>query len=96
MQKFYTRWENTSADDHEDRIMSIISEETHLAIAQLRKPSRYVVRDTYAENRWHFRALTQDDATIAKFLGENWKYETFGGFSRVRDFTDLIRRKECS
>jgi len=95
MQKFYTRWENTNPDELEDRIMSIISYKTHVEIAQLRKQSPLAARCEYEIARWHFRPVAPDDETIAEVFGDNWKYETGGGFVTVKAFTEWNRRKEC-
>tara|TARA_R110000803_G_scaffold92457_4_gene159956 strand:- start:2601 stop:2891 length:291 start_codon:yes stop_codon:yes gene_type:complete len=95
MQKFYTRWENTNADEFEDRIMSIISFKTHVEIAQLRKSSHRTQRSWHSSNRWHFRPVAPDDKTITEVFGDNWKYETDSGFATVKAFTEWNRRKEC-
>lgn len=101
MKKIRFEWVNT--DYGTDNYLSIISDETLREVAQLRKSPKF--RDPgpcgpgiyyrHRDRTWGLHPSGLTDAAIDELFGENWYYETYGGFETVEKFKDYARRKGC-
>lgn len=72
-------------------------------VAQLRKqqkienlPWSQRYRNTNSDRNWHLHPSGMTDTEIDELFGQNWYYETYGGFETVREFKRWAKDKECS
>ncbi len=84
--------EDKTADD----VLSMLSMDTGLEIAQLRRlhgdrSDRELGRySAYAKNVWSFRAVHYDDAEVTSHFGVNWQDEVYRGFANIQEFKDWL------
>mgnify|MGYP003978242647 CR=1 FL=1 len=97
MKKIRFEWVNT--DDKSDDFLSIISEEAMCEVAQLRKsPKSSAIWGDYYRNQdrtWCIHPTGMTDVTLDELFGQNWYYETYGGFETVEKFKAWARGKKC-
>ena len=91
---------NNKVSEFQDDILLLISEESGLEIAQLRRSPESKRRspktwaDAYADRSWLLRAVHYDDNVISQHLGPNWDSATYNGFRTVREFESWLKNRE--
>ena len=88
--------EDVNADD----ILSIISWERGLEIAQLRRTYKDKCRkchypvSAYSKNVWFLAITHYDDGLVASHLGDDYEKDIHKGFESVYDFRDWMKDRQ--
>ena len=90
MKEIRYEWQKKQ-DWNADDILSIISWNSGLEIAQLRRLHDYRFwqanfQSAYSKNVWSLRPTHYSDVVISEHLGDGWETETYKGFETVSDF----------
>jgi hypothetical protein len=91
-------WHNKKSEN-EDDILIVLSEETGLELAQLRRTPKTKRRsprtwaDAYADRCWFLRAVHYDDNIVSEHFGTGWDLIAYSGFRTVSEFKSWLENR---